>query len=128
MPSKRSSIPASDGSGGSGAVGAAFVKKYPIRSFGTSAAASACGASSRHEPRTRSRKQENLADEPAVLSARERVALQWAAEGKGDWEIGEVMNISEHGADKNLRSIRAMLAAINRTQAVAEAIRRGLIA
>jgi LuxR family quorum sensing-dependent transcriptional regulator len=54
--------------------------------------------------------------------------LQWAAEGKGDWEIGEVMNISEHGADKHMRSVRVKLGAINRTQAVAEAIRRGLIA
>lgn len=63
-----------------------------------------------------------------TLSPREREALQWAAEGKGDWEIGEVMNISEHGADKHLRSIRAKLGVINRTQAVAEAIRRGLIA
>ena len=66
--------------------------------------------------------------QPVRLSAREREALQWAAEGKNDWEIGEVMNISEHGADKHMRSIRAKLGAINRTQAVAEAIRRGLIA
>ncbi|HEX3496066.1 MAG TPA: LuxR family transcriptional regulator [Methylocella sp.] len=63
-----------------------------------------------------------------TLSPREREALQWAAEGKGDWEIGEVMNISEHGADKHLRSVRVKLGAINRTQAVAEGIRRGLIA
>ena len=63
-----------------------------------------------------------------VLSPREREALQWAAEGKADWEIGEVMNISEHGADKHMRSVRTKLGAINRTQAVAEAIRRGLIA
>ncbi len=62
------------------------------------------------------------------LSAREREALQWAAEGKNDWEIGEVMKISEHGADKRMRSVRAKLGAINRTHAVAEAIRRGLIA
>jgi LuxR family quorum sensing-dependent transcriptional regulator len=63
-----------------------------------------------------------------ILSAREREALQWAAEGKNDWEIGEVMKISEHGADKHMRSARMKLGAINRTQAVAEAIRRGLIA
>lgn len=62
------------------------------------------------------------------LSPREREALQWAAEGKADWEIGEVMSISEHGADKHMRSARAKLGAISRTQAVAEAIRRGLIA
>ena len=73
-------------------------------------------------------KQDSIADKPAVLSAREREALQWAAEGKNDWEIGEVMNISEHGADKHMRAVRSKLGAINRTQAVAEALRRGLIA
>jgi LuxR family transcriptional regulator, quorum-sensing system regulator BjaR1 len=73
-------------------------------------------------------KQESDEPRPIRLSAREREALQWAAEGKADWEIGEIMNITEHGADKHLRSVRAKLGAINRTQAVAEAIRRGLIA
>jgi LuxR family quorum sensing-dependent transcriptional regulator len=73
-------------------------------------------------------KQESPANKRVELSAREREALQWASEGKNDWEIGEVMNISEHGADKHMRSIRAKLGAFNRTQAVAEAIRRGLIA
>ena len=73
-------------------------------------------------------KQEKVPDAPIILSAREREALQWASEGKGDWEIGEVMNISEHGADKHMRSVRTKLGVINRTQAVAEAIRRGLIA
>jgi len=63
-----------------------------------------------------------------ALSTREREALQWASEGKADWEIGEIMSISEHGADKHMRSARSKLGAINRTQAVAEAIRRGLIA
>lgn len=63
-----------------------------------------------------------------TLSAREREALQWASEGKADWEIGEVMNISEHGADKHMRAVRTKLGASNRTHAVAEAIRRGLIA
>ena len=62
-----------------------------------------------------------------ILSEREREALQWASEGKADWEIGEIMSISEHGADKHMRTARSKLGAINRTQAVAEAIRRGLI-
>ena len=73
-------------------------------------------------------KQKPPASQLVRLSAREREALQRAAEGKNDWEIGEVMKISEHGADKHMRSVRAKLGAINRTQAVAEAIRRGLIA
>lgn len=72
-------------------------------------------------------KQEGETPRSIVLTAREREALQWAAEGKNDWEIGEIMNISEHGADKHMRSVRMKLGAINRTQAVAEALRRGLI-
>jgi LuxR family transcriptional regulator, quorum-sensing system regulator BjaR1 len=72
--------------------------------------------------------QETSSNQPIMLSAREREALQWAAEGKNDWEIGEVMSISEHGADKHMRAARMKLGASNRTQAVAEAIRRGLIA
>ncbi len=73
-----------------------------------------------HEP--------TLQEKEIRLSAREREALQWAAEGKADWEIGEIMSISEHGADKHMRAARSKLGAMNRTQAVAEAIRRGLIA
>jgi LuxR family transcriptional regulator, quorum-sensing system regulator BjaR1 len=57
-----------------------------------------------------------------ALALRQREALQWASEGKFDSEIGEIMGISEH-----MRSARARLSAINRTQAVADAIRRGLI-
>lgn len=63
----------------------------------------------------------------ARLAPREREALQWAAEGKTDWEIGEVMGISAHGVDFHLRSARAKLGTANRTQAVAIALRRGLI-
>ena len=61
------------------------------------------------------------------LAPREREALQWAAEGKTDWEIGEVMGISTHGVDFHLRSARTKLGTTNRTQAVAMALRRGLI-
>jgi len=61
------------------------------------------------------------------LSPREREALQWAAEGKSEWEIGEHMGISEHGVDKHMRSARSKLGTTSRTHAVAEAIRQGLI-
>ncbi|KQP50794.1 autoinducer-binding protein [Methylobacterium sp. Leaf399] len=64
---------------------------------------------------------------PVRLAPREREALQWAAEGKTDWEIGEVMGISTHGVDFHLRSARSKLGTTNRTQAVAMALRRGLI-
>ncbi|MBZ6075994.1 helix-turn-helix transcriptional regulator [Microvirga puerhi] len=71
--------------------------------------------------------QESAAQPSAVLSPREREALQWAAEGKSEWEIGELMGISEHGVDKHMRAARLKLGTTSRTHAVAEAIRMGLI-
>lgn len=65
--------------------------------------------------------------QPVRLTPREREALQWAAAGKTEWEIGEAMAISEHGAEKHLRSVHRKLGAASRTHAVAEALRRGLI-
>jgi LuxR family quorum sensing-dependent transcriptional regulator len=63
----------------------------------------------------------------ARLSARERQALQWAAEGLSDSATGDRMGISEHGVDKHMRSVRFKLGAGNRTHAVAEALRQRLI-
>jgi LuxR family quorum sensing-dependent transcriptional regulator len=63
----------------------------------------------------------------ANLSPRERVALQWAAEGKTDWETAQLMGISEHGVDRHMRFARQKLGTVSRTHAVAEAIRRGII-
>ncbi|MGJ3261734.1 MAG: autoinducer binding domain-containing protein [Salinarimonas sp.] len=61
------------------------------------------------------------------LSMREREALQWAAEGKTELEIGDLMSISRHGVDKHMRAARLKLASRNRTHAVAEAIRLGIV-
>ena len=61
------------------------------------------------------------------LSPRERETLQWAAEGKTDWEIGEIMGISEHGIDSHLRRVRTKLRTRNRAQSVAEGFRLGII-
>ena len=64
---------------------------------------------------------------PISLTLREREALQWSAEGKTTWEIGELMSISEHGADKHLRTAKAKLGASTKVHAVATAIRHGVI-
>lgn len=61
------------------------------------------------------------------LTQREREALQWAAEGRTDVEIGELMRITEHGVDRHMRSAKKKLATRTRTHAVAEAIRLGWI-
>jgi LuxR family quorum sensing-dependent transcriptional regulator len=63
----------------------------------------------------------------AKITKREQEVLQWAAAGKTEWEIGEILNISEHTVDKFFRTARMKLHATNRTQAVAEALRLYLI-
>lgn len=67
------------------------------------------------------------AREPVRLSPREREALQWAAEGKTDIEIGLVMGITAAGVDYHLRSARSKLDTVNRAHTVAQALRAGLI-
>jgi LuxR family transcriptional regulator, quorum-sensing system regulator BjaR1 len=61
------------------------------------------------------------------LTPREHDVLRWAAEGKTDWEIGMILNISSHTADKMLRLVRGKLGASTRAHAVAKAIRLGII-
>lgn len=64
---------------------------------------------------------------PDSLSDREREALQWAAEGKTECEISDLMRISQHGVDKHMRAARRKLGTRNRTHAVAEALRMGIL-
>ncbi|PLX35651.1 MAG: LuxR family transcriptional regulator [Hyphomicrobiales bacterium] len=63
----------------------------------------------------------------ARLTPREIECLKWAAEGKTEWEISVILSISEHTADKHLANAHRKLKAANRPQAVANAIRLGLI-
>ncbi|MGY2048934.1 autoinducer binding domain-containing protein [Methylobacterium sp. JK268] len=64
---------------------------------------------------------------PVRLTEREREVLQWSAEGKTAWEIGEILAISGKGVEYHLASSRAKLGALNGVQAVAAALRLGLI-
>jgi LuxR family quorum sensing-dependent transcriptional regulator len=61
------------------------------------------------------------------LTPRERECLRWAAGGKSEWEISQILGISEHTSEKHLLNAKHKLGAVNRVQAVAEAIRRGYI-
>lgn len=61
------------------------------------------------------------------LTRREIECLQWAAVGKSEWEISQILGISEHTSEKHLLNAKAKLGASNRAHAVAEAIRRGYI-
>jgi LuxR family quorum sensing-dependent transcriptional regulator len=70
---------------------------------------------------------EGRTDSPVQLTTREREVLLWTAEGKTDWEISEILSISEKTSQKHVYSAMVKLNATNRLHAVAKAIRRGLI-
>lgn len=61
------------------------------------------------------------------LTEREAECLRWAAVGKSEWEISQILGISEHTSEKHLLNAKAKLGAANRVQAVAEAMRLGYI-
>jgi DNA-binding CsgD family transcriptional regulator len=59
-----------------------------------------------------------IADE-VHLTARERDALAWVAEGKSDWEIATILGLSETTVRFHVDNARKKLGAVNRAQAVA---------
>src|SRR5262249_15146059 len=61
------------------------------------------------------------------LSPRQRECLQWVRAGKSDWEIGEILGISEHTVKDHLEKGREKLGVRTRTQAVLAAIQLKLI-
>ncbi|MBN7775665.1 autoinducer binding domain-containing protein [Nitratireductor aquimarinus] len=60
------------------------------------------------------------------LTPREKECLEWAAFGKSEWEVSQILGISEHTAEKHLLNAKTKLGAANRVHAVAEAIRCGV--
>ena len=61
------------------------------------------------------------------LTFREREVLWWAAQGKSAWEIGEILHITKRTVDQHTQNTMHKLGAVNRTQAVATALRERLI-
>lgn len=61
------------------------------------------------------------------LSRRQAECVQWVRAGKTDWEIGQILGLSEHTVAEHLEAARRRLGVKTRTQAVIEAISRGLI-
>ena len=61
------------------------------------------------------------------LSEREAEVLKWTAAGKTAWEIGAILRISERTVESHLKSASRKLNAVNKTQAVALALRAGLV-
>jgi len=76
-------------------------------------------------PEIAARLAEHLGDE--VLSDREIEVLRYVAEGNRNKEVGNRLHISEDTVKVHLKHIMGKLGANDRTQAVAIAVRRGII-
>lgn len=63
----------------------------------------------------------------SVLTERERDCLLWSARGKSNWDIGKILNISEHTVDFHFRRALSKLSCNNRVVAVVKAVRMGII-
>ncbi|MBN4046664.1 autoinducer binding domain-containing protein, partial [bacterium AH-315-P15] len=72
-------------------------------------------------------RQDRASNKVVEITPREREILQWVASGKSDWEIGEILCISEHTSQKHMENIKHKLGVGKRIQAVVEALRRSLI-
>ncbi len=69
------------------------------------------------------------ADAPPApkLTQREAECLRWVARGKSDWEIGEILAISERTAHWYIENAKRKLGVATRLQAVINAVTTGLI-
>lgn len=59
---------------------------------------------------------------PKVLSLRERQCLELVAQGKSDWAIGEILQISEHTVHRYIESAKKRLGVATRIQAIVFAL------
>jgi LuxR family quorum sensing-dependent transcriptional regulator len=69
----------------------------------------------------------NSVNPKRTLTNREQEVLHWAAVGKSAWEIGEILAITERTVTDHVQSACRKLGSVNRTHAVALALRDGLI-
>jgi LuxR family quorum sensing-dependent transcriptional regulator len=69
-----------------------------------------------------------LAPAGRKLSERELEILTWVAQGKTAWEVGEILGISSRTVNTHTQVAFQKLGAVNRTQAIAIALRERLIA
>lgn len=61
------------------------------------------------------------------LTKRQIQCLQWIAEGKSSWEIGEILGLSEYTVNEHLAAARKRLGVRTTTQAAIQAVLRGFV-
>ncbi len=71
--------------------------------------------------------QEKRKDQNIVLTEKEREVLKWAALGKTDAEIAQILSISKNTVDTHMRKVFKKLESNNRVLAAVKAITLGLI-
>src|SRR5690606_4199677 len=62
-----------------------------------------------------------------LLTARECQCLELAAQGKGDWDISQLLGISEHTVHKHVEAAKRRLGVSTRTQAIVWAVQHRAI-
>jgi DNA-binding NarL/FixJ family response regulator len=72
-------------------------------------------------------KMEAMQRKTPVLSNREKEVLKWLKEGKRSWDISRILQISRNTVNFHIKNLFKKLNVVNRTQAVSEAMRQGII-
>jgi len=67
----------------------------------------------------------HVAEPQCLLTARQQECLRWVIDGKSDWEIGEILGISEHTVHNHIEAAKRTLEVGTRVQASVQAWRRG---
>ncbi len=62
-----------------------------------------------------------------ALTVREIEVMTWVARGKSAWEVGEILHIAKRTVDEHVQTAVRKIGAVNRTHAVALAIRDRII-
>jgi DNA-binding CsgD family transcriptional regulator len=70
---------------------------------------------------------ENRRSEIPTLTSKENECLRWCKEGKTNWEIGEILRISEKTVEFHMSNVMRKLGTNNRISAVVIGIQRGLV-
>jgi len=66
-------------------------------------------------------------ESPGLLSKRELDVLHWLSEGKSNWEIAQILTLSEHTVKNHTKRILIKLEATNRAHAITIAFGMGLL-
>lgn len=62
------------------------------------------------------------------LTARETEVLQWIASGKSDWQIGQILSISDKTVNFHVENMKRKCGVATRIQVVVKAVHAGKIA